>query len=1083
VGVRIFDKAEMPKDGSSVAAKRREKRSLRRVIRRRSHRIERTKLLIANTLISKSQLNDLHSDCKNDVYELRYKALNEKLTNLELSKVLLHLIKRRGFKSNRKSELTNKDVGKLLSGVEENQKIMQQKGYKTIGEMIFKDTKYFEVDEEGKKVYKTRNKQEDYSKTFYRIDIEQEIKTIFDAQRKLGNDKASSNLEELYLKIFNSQRSFDSGPGEPSPYRGVFDIGYCTYEKEEKRASKHSFTFDYFDALTRINNLKIRSSEGVRVLEKEEKQEVIAFIKNNEKLTYKKLRSILKMNGTQKEFSYLKYDKSDESNKIEDKTFINMSKSFKIRKALFEDAKKLKLTKDIIKTTDEVATILSMYKEDEKRKEQLNLAIKEKTIPLLLTDMQIENLLPLNPKEFGNLSLKAMQNIIPHLEQGLTYDKACKKIGYEHHYSLIDGERQEKIKGQTLIDLLNEVRVPVVRRAISQAIKVINAIVNSYGSPQLINVEVAREVSKTLKERNEINKKNEESKERNEKIYKLLQETFNIAHPSGQDIVKYKLYDNQGGKCAYSQKVIDANIIFTDKTQIDHIIPYSRSLDDSYSNKVLVLASENQHKGNKIPYEYMGSDENKWDKFKAFVEVQIKGRDKKNNLLRKTFTKEDEKEWKEKNLNDAKYISRYILNVLQKHFKFASSVKYDKKAVNAVNGRVTSYLRKIWGLNKVREDGDLHHALDATVIAMATDSSIQKITNYLKYEKEVYSNQAKEDEQYAFVEGNIIDKSTGEVIKQIPRPYEHFTKELILRLYMPQKDNEQYEYNMQELIKLGYTGEQLEKVKPVFVSRMPRRGMKGSIHDDTIRSAKFIEKNKTVIKTELTKLKFNKETLEIVGYPEQFKKDDRLLYSALVKRLHEFDGDANLAFKDEFKKPKRDGSDGPTVKKVKIEETNNSFVKLDKMNGVANKSSMIRIDVFEKDNKNYLVPVYISDFYIGITPNKAISSGKDWLEMTNDYNFKFSLYPKDLIYVENSKEIKLTSTHKENKGSIVKKNFMLYYIGADISVATIGVINHDNSFEGRISPRSFVKLEKYAVDILGNYYKVKNEKRQMLERG
>jgi len=213
------------------------------------------------------------------------------------------------------------------------------------------------------------------------------------------------------------------------------------------------------------------------------------------------------------------------------------------------------------------------------------------------------------------------------------------------------------------------------------------------------------------------------------------------------------------------------------------------------------------------------------------------------------------------------------------------------------------------------------------------------------------------------------------------------------------------------------------------------------------------------------------------------KKDDRLLYSALVKRLHEFDGDANLAFKDEFKKPKRDGSYGPTVKKVKIEETNNSFVKLDKMNGVANKSSMIRIDVFEKDNKNYLVPVYISDFYIGITPNKAISSGKDWLEMTNDYNFKFSLYPKDLIYVENNVEIKLTSAHKESKNAITKKNFMLYYVKTDIDSGRINVINHDNSFEGRISPRSFVKLEKYAVDILGNYYKVKNEKRQMLERG
>ena len=307
----------------------------------------------------------------------------------------------------------------------------------------------------------------------------------------------------------------------------------------------------------------------------------------------------------------------------------------------------------------------------------------------------------------------------------------------------------------------------------------------------------------------------------------------------------------------------------------------------------------------------------------------------------------------------------------------------------------------------------------------------------------------------------------------------------MFRLQLSKENNLEYNLMKQELYTYSYTEQELEETEPIFVSRMPKRAMKGSIHDDTIRSARFIEKGKAVVKTALNKLKLTEDKQDIVGYPEQFKKDDRLLYAALVKRLQEFDGNAKEAFKNEFKKPRRDGSEGPIVKKVKIEETNNSFIKLNKMNGIANKGSMIRIDIFTKNNKNYIVPVYTSDYYNGITPNKAIVSHKkqeDWLEITDEYDFKFSLYPNDLIFVKNyNKDLSLTSSHKENKDILTKKEFMLYYTGCDINTNRIEIINHDNSFNGRISPLSFEILEKYVVDVLGNYCKVKQEKRQMLE--
>jgi len=1084
LGVRVFDKAEMPKNGDSLAGERRAKRSLRRVIRRKAHRVERTKFLLLNTLIKKEDLEDIYN-LKTNVYDLRFKALQEKIDNLEFSKILIHFVKHRGFKSNRKSEESTAEGGKLIKAVKKNKEIMEKYGYRTIGEMIYKCPDFFTFDDNKNKVYLTRNKEDDYSKTFYRVEIEEEIKTIFKTQRELGNIHASENLERVYLKIFNSQRSFDMGPGGNSPYKiDGFEVGKCTFEKKEYRASKNTYTFEYFDALCRINNLKIKSSTGLRELILEEKKEIIKYIKENKELTFKKLRDLIKL-GEEKQFSYLKYDENKLAKDIEKKKFIDMSTSYAIRKILFGEVKTSQINDLLIDIIDKIATIWSLYKEDEKRKEVLLKQIEKNKVNITISNEKIEKLLELNPKKFGNLSLKAMKKVTPYLEQGLTYDKACKLAGYEHNIILLEGNKEIKLKGEVLKEILKEVNVPVVRRAVSQALKVLNAIINKYGSPQLIHVEVAREVSKSFNERRDIEKQNEDNQARNERIKNIIKTEFGILDPSGTDIIKYRLREEQQGKCAYSQKEISANILFSNATQIDHIIPFSRSLDDSYNNKVLVLAKENQDKGNKIPYEYIGQNEARWNEFVKFVTVTIKSSRKKMNLLKEKFTEEDEKEWKEKNLNDTKYISRYILNVLQQKLKFAESEKYFKKPVVAVSGKITSYLRKVWGLSKIRENGDLHHSLDATVIAMATDSSIQKITNFLKYKNNAYKNQKAEDELYAFSNGQIIDKITGEVKKFIPKPYEHFDKELQYRIEFSDNNSEN-DLMKQELYKYGYTNEHLDDIKPIFVSRMPKRGMKGSIHDDTIRSAKFINNNKTVVKTALSNLKLSEDKQDIKGYPEQFKKDDRLLYTALVKRLKEFDGNAKEAFKNPFKKPKRDGSDGPIVKKVKLEETNNSYVSLKKMSGVANKGSMIRIDIFTKNNKNYIVPVYTSDYYNGVTPNKAIVANKkqeDWLEMTNEYKFKFSLYPNDLIYVKNfNKDISLTSSHKENKETLIRKEFMLYYVGCDINTNRIDVINSDNSFSGRISPLSFESFEKYSVDVMGNYYKVKEEKRQMLEK-
>lgn len=178
LGSRIFDVAENPKDGASLALPRREARSVRRRLRRHHHRLERIKnLLVSSNLITKDELLHLFDGNLSDIYALRVKALDYSVTNTELARILLHLAQRRGFKSNRKSDASDKEAGQLLAAVSANVKRMQENHYRTVGEMFYKDDLFSK--------YK-RNKSGTYLTTVHRDMIADEAKAIIEKQFNLG---------------------------------------------------------------------------------------------------------------------------------------------------------------------------------------------------------------------------------------------------------------------------------------------------------------------------------------------------------------------------------------------------------------------------------------------------------------------------------------------------------------------------------------------------------------------------------------------------------------------------------------------------------------------------------------------------------------------------------------------------------------------------------------------------------------------------------------------------------------------------------------------------------------------------------
>lgn len=137
VGVHIFNSAENPKDGSSLALPRRSARGCVRVIRRRAQRKKYIRKLFLKYGFEKDMIAAIDlSETENAprVWKLRAEALKRKLTDAELARVLFHIAKKRGFQSNSKKAVDNDTEGKkALEGSKVLQEAMTQAGAHTIG--------------------------------------------------------------------------------------------------------------------------------------------------------------------------------------------------------------------------------------------------------------------------------------------------------------------------------------------------------------------------------------------------------------------------------------------------------------------------------------------------------------------------------------------------------------------------------------------------------------------------------------------------------------------------------------------------------------------------------------------------------------------------------------------------------------------------------------------------------------------------------------------------------------------------------------------------------------------------------------
>jgi CRISPR-associated endonuclease Csn1 len=1106
LGVRAFDKAETAKEGESLNLARRSARLMRRRLRRRAWRLTKlARLLKRFGLIEDAAYFQKQPNHSDSAWVLRCDGLTRPLTALEWARVLYHLCKHRGFHWTSKAEEKKAESdsasegGKVKQGLGATAQLMQLKEYGSAAEMVlaeFPDAQ--------------RNKHGEYSKALSRELLAKEMQTLFAKQKKLKNPLATDELQSLLLGDGNCKTGLFWAQKPALAGKDLLKmLGHCTFEKSEYRAPKASFTAERHVWLTRLNNLRITVDGRSRALNEAERVICLPLpYTGGEKFTFKTLRNALEKAGLDSSFRFTGFSypsaKQIEEQKAknpEDEIMVKLPAWHELRltlnKAGLEGIWQNISTQALEGESallDDIAWVLSVYKEDEEvmdELQKLDLPGGEKTVNALLT---------VRFDKFHALSIKALRAIVPHMQIGMRYDEACVEAGYHHSQLHVAGKGALKTLPSLYINrdksgrmLFNEYldvpRNPVVLRAINQARKVLNALVKTYGSPARVHIELARDLSRPFDERREIKKEQDAFRDRNEQDKMEFAKNFGIVgNPRGSEFEKWRLYREQQGKCAYSLEAIDLNrLLERGYVEVDHALPYSRSFDDSKNNKVLAFTKENRDKGNRTPYEYLdgATGSQRWHEFVEFVGANKAWRQaKRSRLLRKDFGQEEASSFRDRNLNDTRYIAKFFKNYVEKHLQLADGSESQRCVV--LSGQLTAFLRMRWGLLKVRDESDRHHALDAVVIAACSHGMVKRLSDY---------SRRKELEQ---VREGFVDLETGEIINpsmfaklesHFPMPWDNFRDELQARLKIDDPA-----VLRAEIQRLGsYPPEAIKLLKPLFVSRAPQRRNGGAVHKDTIYGQPERLKKQGGVTQKVLVSSLTLKDLDNLVEPHRNER----LYAAIRDWLKTRDENEKCAKVIEQstgkgkekraltanekstidalralpRKPTNDGSLGPIVRSVTLEIDKLSGIPV--RGGVAKNDSMLRVDVFTKANRFYLVPVYVHHRVTGL-PNRAVVAFKDeaeWTLIDESYAFLFSLHPNDLVQIS-----------QKNKTPIIG-----YYSSCHRGTGNLNIwaqdrnkaVGKEGMMEG-IGVKTALSIQKFDVDALGKIYPANPETRHGL---
>jgi CRISPR-associated endonuclease Csn1 len=706
MGVRIFPDGREPKTGTPLNEARRNARQMRR---QRDRKIRRKRamlnFLINNKLMPKEREGQ-QAVAQLDPYTLRAAALERKLKPFELGRIMMQFSIRRGFKSGRKEQQAENSAERegMLGGI---QSLETELHDLTLGQWLCKQRDTGNTVRFTPKMEKTKIIYSFYpSRDMY----EAEFAVIRDKQEKHYKE---INWDRLHWLIF-----FQRPLKRP-------ERGRCQFYTEEDRGYKAFPSAHRFRILQDINNLRYYNDE------------------NREELIPSELK--LKL------FEALNTKKSLSFNEIRKKLGENYTGSFNL-----EDSKRDKLKGNEISVDFRKSELfgpawdeLNIQKQDEII-EKLMIEDDENVIydflkPFGLSKEQIQKISGYNlPVGTTMLSSHFMINCSKiMLEKWLPYYDAVKEMGLHHskkekldiqrslpYYGkiltgLVSGAKGENYKGNDE-EYYGRIANPTVHIALNQLRKLVNTLIRRLGNPDQIIMEVARELKLSKTRKDELFREQSKNQKENERIKKELTD-LGLIKINSEDIKKYKLWEELDANgiarlCPYCGKTISAKQLVSGTVEIEHILPYSRTLLNSRDNLTVAHRECNQAKKNQSPFEAFGNNPKGFD-WNRIMELAAKlPFNKRRKFYPDAMVRfhEDEGGFIDRQITDTAYLSKASKDYL--------SAICDSNAIMVSPGRLTAMLRGFWGFNTLLNRGHdtwfknrsdhRHHALDALVIGL-----------------------------------------------------------------------------------------------------------------------------------------------------------------------------------------------------------------------------------------------------------------------------------------------------------------------------------------------------------------------------
>lgn len=886
-GVRAFESGELERGKSRTSQERRRYRAARRLVRRRSHRKHRIKAHLDNIgLITMNDIESYFHDCNNNIIELRVRGLNEKLTPAEIAACLINFCNRRGYQDfyeMDESIMSAEEKKKYLSersGAEFIDSVMSTGKYRTIADMILND-EYFN----GVGAFRS------YRNSSFRVEtlqinrnyLRHECELILAKQAEYYPTELSEQNIKTATDIIFAQRCFEDGPGnEKTPlrrYTGYLDTyGNCRFYPEEKRGCRFTVLADIYSLVNTLSQYKYFSADGSEGLNGALASDLIHFALSNGNISVKDVKAIAKSHKVT--LSTSSADKKD--------TLAKSLKYIKVIKPIF-DACGLDWNRAIDCDWQDSEAFLNRLGKCLSENQTPKRRIKELRKFTEINEAAIARLAVQKFSGTSNVSDKHMIGSVEAFMHGEIYGnyqaKIIKEIENMHgsdsskaHYKLPSFEEKK--------DEFEFYKNPVVCRAINETRKIINAIISVYGSPYAINIEVASELNRCFDDRMEIEKAQKANDKNRTRIKGEIAKLLGITESevSARQVECYLLGEQQNGKCMYSGRDIDKLVCLEKNNrtyEIDHIIPYSLILDNTQHNKALVYADENQLKRQRTPLMYLsGTDA---EDFKGRVRVLYNAdkisKKKYDYLLQSDLHGDIIGEWKTRNTNDTRYISKFLVRYLRENliFNHEEDESYRRTEVYAVKSAITSQLRRLW-LNEntwgkfekseLKDISLLDHAADAVVIACCIPAYVE-IASVQNKLRNIYKRAGKkETDEYRAVFEDCLRTTTtfygmkrDEVTKLLrsrdrtPCLIPSIREEVDVRFIEPHTfrefgTEEQKKMLDEEIYALyhekcrefyNYDISFADSLQPVIVSHKPNRKATGTITKDTALSIRIID--------------------------------------------------------------------------------------------------------------------------------------------------------------------------------------------------------------------------------------------------